>query len=61
VPFVFLPSFLVQEDPAISIPMGLDANQEADFLSSNCLVCRFNGFWPRLVALCDWTRSLGFQ
>jgi hypothetical protein len=53
-PFVHPSSFLVQEAPAITIPMGSDAEEKSYFLSSNNLVCHFNGFWPRFTTLHDW-------
>jgi hypothetical protein len=47
-------SFLVQEAPSLVIPMGQDVDEEEEYYRSMSLVCRFNGFWPKLVDLNNW-------
>jgi hypothetical protein len=47
-------SLLVQEAPPLVIPMGQDVEEEEEYYRSVSLVCRFNGFWPKLVDLNSW-------
>jgi hypothetical protein len=47
-------SLLVKEAPSLVIPMGQDAEEEEEYYRSMSLVCRFNGFWPKLVDLNSW-------
>jgi hypothetical protein len=44
----------VKEAPAISLRMGQEAEDEEVYFRENALICRFNGFWPRLVDLNGW-------
>jgi hypothetical protein len=34
--------------------MGQDVEEEEEYYRSVSLVCRFNGFWPKLVDLNSW-------
>jgi hypothetical protein len=34
--------------------MGQDVDEEEEYYRSMSLVCRFNGFWPKLADLNNW-------
>lgn len=48
---------VVQEAPALVIPVIQEAIDDEERLSERALVCRFNGLWPKLVDLHPWTSS----
>jgi hypothetical protein len=46
-----IPPTLVHEAPAITLPLAEGSISEAELQFEVALVCKFNGFWPRLVDL----------
>ena len=48
------PAHIVSEAPAPTIQVVQDSLDEALKFSESALICRFNGFWPRLIALHNW-------
>lgn len=49
--------FLVVEAPDLILPVSQEAVLHADHYSQRALVCRFNGFWPKLADLHSWVLS----
>jgi hypothetical protein len=51
------PNTSIVEAPTVSIQMPKEVLVYSSQLSKLALVCRFNGFWPNLVALRSWIDS----
>lgn len=52
------PVHIVSEAPAPTIQVVQDSLDEALKFSESALICRFNGFWPRLIALHNWISEM---
>ena len=48
------PAHIVSEAPAPTIQVVQDSLDEALKFSESALICRFNGFWPQVIALHNW-------
>ena len=48
------PAHIVSEAPAPTVQVVKASLDEALKFSESALICRFNGFWPRLTTLHSW-------
>ena len=48
------PAHIVSEAPSPTVQMVKASLDEALKFSESALICRFNGFWPRMIALHNW-------